>query len=66
MMFTDKVKDKRIRQDAIDIKKYAYVLNHDINPYVKIIKKFYKLLGFSLTSKALNLHDFIKKHKKHN
>ncbi|CUX29283.1 glycosyltransferase family 2 protein [Clostridium sp. C105KSO13] len=66
MMFSGEIKDNRIKQDAMDIKKYAFVLNYDINPYVKVIKKLYKLLGFSFTIKALNLYDFIKKHKKRN
>ena len=60
MMFTGGIKDSRIKKDIQDIKKYAFVLNYDTNPYMKKIKKFYKLLGFSFTIKALNLYNFIR------
>ncbi len=64
MMFIGQLNEKRLKQDIKDIKKYAFVLNYDINPYVKTIKKFYKLFGFTLTIKALYIYEFFRSAKR--
>lgn len=39
-----------------ELKKYLFLLNYDLHPKVKLVKKTYKVLGFHLTLLLLNIY----------
>jgi glycosyltransferase involved in cell wall biosynthesis len=45
-----------LKKDKIDMKKYSYILNYDVDPNVALINKVCRLLGFTLTSKLLGIY----------
>lgn len=47
------IKTDAIKADVKEMRKYSYVINNNYDPYVKLISKVYKLLGFKITSKLL-------------
>lgn len=47
------VSDANVEEDVKVMKKYKYLLDHDVHPSVTKIKLFCKVFGFSLTSKFL-------------
>lgn len=52
---------KEHADDISEMKKYGYVLNIDYNPYIKMIGKVYRILGFNMTMKMLGMYDKIRK-----
>lgn len=60
MLYTGQLKDKN-RADIYEMKKYSQVLTIDYNPYIKLIKKIYKIAGFGMTIRLLGIYDKIRK-----
>lgn len=50
------IHNKQIKNDRKMMKTFDYVLNNNIDPYVKIISKIYNILGFKITSFLLYLY----------
>lgn len=62
MMHTSQVKPKN-KRDIQLMKKYSNVLEIDVNPYMKLIKKAYMIVGFEMTIRLLGIYDKIRKLK---
>lgn len=61
MMYIGGTKNKQIKKECTQLKKYAKVLKADYNPYVKFINKAYKILGFKNTIRLLSIYNKIRK-----
>lgn len=60
MMYIGGTKDKEIKASIKPLKEYAKVLKADYNPYVKIVRKVYRIFGFGLTIRLLGWYDRIR------
>ena len=54
------VKDKKVKMRNKEIKKNAYILQYDLDPSVKMVKKVYNILGYALTTLILKIYMEIK------
>lgn len=61
MMYIGGTKDKKIKAGIKTLKEYAKVLKADYNPYVKIVRRAYRIFGFGLTIRLLVWYDRIRR-----
>lgn len=48
---------KNLEKDQlITIKKYSFVLNYDIDPSIKLVKKIYRIFGYNITALLLKIY----------
>lgn len=45
-----------IRQDKKEMIKYAKILNYDLDPSVRLVKKVYRICGYHITAKMLKIY----------
>lgn len=50
------IKDARIHADICEMKQYAFVLNYNLDPYVNLVKKMYKICGYKVTGWILKMY----------
>ena len=50
------IKQPEILKDIKEMKEYAYILNYDLDPSVKLVKKVYRIFGYYITAKILKTY----------
>ena len=55
------INDEKIKNRVPEIKKNAYVLQYDLDPSVRKVKKVYNIFGYSFTSWVLKTYMKIKR-----
>lgn len=56
MAQADMLSGEDIKQDIQEMKKYASILKYDLDPSVKLVKKVYRIAGYRITAKLLNIY----------
>lgn len=56
MAQAEMIKNTQIKEDINEMKKYVWILNYDLDPSVKLVRKVCRICGYHMTAKLLKIY----------